>query len=181
MTKEILDARELTSEKEIPYAPVVWRYGLILAGISIAFMLIQTLTGMQWTSWVSFIVLIGGLVYALREHRDKDLGGYVSFGRAFAVTTLVGLLSSTVGGIFNYVYINFINPNAADAALEQAREQYEKLGMAEEQIDQSMEMAKSMMTSPTGFLLTMVAALIFTAIITLIISLIMKRERPLFQ
>jgi hypothetical protein len=182
MSSEILDRKNesLLAESEVPYTPIALRFGAILGAISVIFSLLQFMMGWTWVSWVSFIVLVGGLVYVAREHRTNDLGGFMSFGRSFGLTFMVGAVSSLIGTIFNGIYMNAV-PNAWETIAEKTLAEYEKYNMPEEQAETSLELTKWMMTTPSGLAAMFAGALVLIAILALIISLVMKRDRPMFN
>jgi predicted PurR-regulated permease PerM len=120
-------------------------------------------------------------VRAVQEHRDQQLGGYISFGRAFVVVLLAVIISTLASTLFNYLYFNFINPSAVDTLLETIGEMYEKLGLSEEIIEQTMEQQRAAFKSPMSIITSgLFGGAVGGSIIGLIMAAIMKRDRPKF-
>ena len=165
--------------------PVVVKWGLISAGVGIIFQLISSLLGMSTMTFVISFIGMGIGIYiialAVKADRDGQLGGYASFKRVFLVAFAVILLSALITQVFNYLYMNFLNPSAADAALEVSRSMLEKLGMAEEQIEEAMEKAAADLKSPMNIPKSLIGIGIIGAIIAAIYGAIMKKERPMFN
>ncbi len=182
MSLEILDKKNesILGESEVSYSSLALRFGAILGAISVIFSLLQFMMGWTWLGWISFIVLIAGLVYTAREHRTNDLGGFMSFGRGFGVTFMVGAISTLIGTIFNGIYMNFV-PDAWTAIAEKTVAEYEKYNIPEEQAETSLELTKWMMTTPSGLAAMFAGALLLIALVALIIALVMKRDRPMFN
>jgi Protein of unknown function (DUF4199) len=182
----ILDEQDGSiNESSVSIQPVVMKWGLISAGVGIVFQLISSLLGVGAMAYVVSFIGMGVGIYvlalAVRADRDDQLGGYASFKRVFIVAFAVILLSSIITQVFNYVYMNFLNPAAADAALEATRSMLEKLGMAEDQIDTALEKAAADLKSPMNILKSMIGIGIVGAIIAAIYGAVMKKERPMFN
>jgi len=174
--------------KQVSMRPTAMRYGLIGGLILIAFGLVVNVSGlnqpgssMSWvTGLISVAIFAAVLVIAVKYHRDQELGGYITFGRSFGLSMLTVLIMAVLGAIFTYVYMAFIDPSMADQMLEMTREQYESMGMSEEQIEQSLSMAKTFMQPHWAALMGILGNLFFGAIVGLIISAVMKKNPPEF-
>jgi len=168
--------------------PTAVRYGLIGGLITIAYGLVANVSGLNepgsslsWLSGVISVAIFAAvLVMAVKYHRDEELGGYISFGRAFGLSMLTVLIMAVLGAIFTYVYMAFIDPGMTERLIEMTREQYENMGMSEEQIEQSLGMAKTFMEPHWAALFGILGNLVFGAIVGLIISAIMKKNPPEF-
>lgn len=182
------DSSNMFDEKSVSFQPVVLKWGMISAGVSIVTTLLTSIAGLKMTNMstlatVGLLGLVVGitiLVMAVREHRDQQLGGFISFGRAFLVCLLVLVISTIVAQIFSYLYMNFINPAAAQEAVEAAKTMMEKFGLPEDQIDAAMEKAAADLKSPMSIIKNSAGSIFFGAIIALIMGAIMKKEPSKF-
>ncbi len=176
-------------EKNVGFSKVVLKWGLISGGVSIAMQLIMQILHIQPSmnaggvilGLVSMGISIAILVMALREHRDGELGGFISFGRAFLVALLVMVLSTLMTATFQYVYFNFINPSALDAQMDAVRKITEKWINDEEQLDKVMEQSRASMTSPMSIVTSTATVAIAGSIVALILAAIFNRKRPMFN
>ena len=128
---------------------------------------------------IGLAVYIIAQVMGVRHHRDNELGGYISFGRAFVVCLVIAIIMAVIASIFNYIYLNFIDPEAMDRAIEAIREQYEEMGMSEEDIENALsmvDMTKSPLMQLGGGI---IGGAIMGGITGLITGAIMKKEPPL--
>ena len=127
----------------------------------------------------TYILWIGTVVMAIKAHRDEDLGGYITFGRSFLTGLLAGLMFAFVSAVWTYVFFSFISPDALDVIRDTAIAQMEERGLDDAQIEQAEGMMNTF-TSP-GFL--SLTSFFFTALISLIISLIagaiLKKNHPM--
>lgn len=176
-------------EKDVSIWGNVKKWAIISALVGVVFQLIQQVTGVMnqggmviaLYSVVSIGIGVAIYVMALREHREQELGGFMSFKRAFFLAFMIGIVSATVVLIFNYLYMNFINPNAMEAQLEMTKSMMEKFGMPEDQLDAAIEKQRANLASPLSIVTGLLSMAVFTAIISLIMGAIMKKERPTFQ
>ncbi|HMQ62375.1 MAG TPA: DUF4199 domain-containing protein, partial [Flavilitoribacter sp.] len=109
--------------------------------------------------------------------RDKDLGGYINFGKAFLTGFVALLISGVIGIIFSYIYMNFIEPDYAQNVMRESMEMMEDFGvqMDDAQMEEAMQRGGnpgSIMSMLFGFL----GSAFFSAIISLIVGAVMKKD-----
>jgi uncharacterized membrane protein (DUF106 family) len=184
---EILDnPNNFVNESDVSFMPVVQKYTLIMAATSIILTLISSLMGMSnliLMSLIGLLVIVAMVVIpvlGVKEHRNNQLGGLISFGRAFLVAMLILAVSILISTIFNYVYMNFINPSYIDTMKEGMTEMMEKYNLPEAQLEESLKPLEEMKT-PMGNLKSLAKSLAMSAVISLIVAAIMKRNRPIFN
>lgn len=182
----ILDEQQnLLNENSVSMQPVIVKWGLISAIVSIIFQLISSLIGFGSMAFVLTLLNLGISIYllimAVRVDRDEQLGGYASFKRVFLLTFAIIMISTIITQVFSYVYMNFINPSAADAALESAKAIMEKFNMPEERMDKALEEASANIKSPMNIVKTSLWAAVIGAIIAAIYAAAMKKEKAMFE
>lgn len=188
---DVLENPQIPHPADASYRQISSRFGLITGLILIAISLASSVLGVvdytqqggasNWTiSIISYAIVIGAMVMAIRTHRDDDLGGFISFGRAFGVSFLTGLIVAALTMVWTYLFFGFISPEILDSIQEVAREQMaEEQGMSEEQIEQGMSMM-SFMFQPGGMaVMAGLGSLLFYSIFALIVSAVMKKDPPL--
>ena len=130
--------------------------------------------------YFSYLFLIAGMVIGALLYRKAQPNGFMTYGRAFRVTFLIGLFASIVSMIFSYFYVKYINTGLIDEILVIARQKVEEeLGSAgQEQIDQAMVWTERFTTplwlTVAGFL----GITFWSAIFALIISFFLQRKDP---
>ncbi len=170
--------------------PTAGRYGLLAGLILVVLGLVTHLTGMVdmtnrggSSNWIVNIlnwgVTIGAIVLAVKQHRDEELGGFISFGRSFNVGFIVSLAIALISLVWGYIFFAFVEPGLIEEILEASREQMiEQQGMSEEQAEQGLSMMSWMFTpfmmSVMGGIFSLIAGIIFS----LIVGAIMKKENP---
>ena len=190
-TKSIMDVLDKPSTPDpatVPYRQIAFRYGGIWAAISVVLTLLGFITGMDPSLpttatgvkavfyLLSFGVTIWAIASAIKEDRDKQLGGFINLGRCLGLGTLTALIASAISGLFTALYMTVINPGYQDQMKEAMMTQYEQQGMSEEQIEMALGIAANF-TSPVMIcIFAVVFGTLFGFIFSLIIGAIMKRE-----
>ena len=179
---EDLKTPEVIYESNEPFMPTAIRWGLISAGVSIVYALVANLLGLSTSqttlNTIIGLVIVGVISYLCVKSHKEELGGFISFGRAFLVSFIALLISGLISSIFNFIYMNYIDPTMMDQILEMSQGMYESMGFTEDQIEMALEEAKKGMENPISIVWGIVGVGIFAAIIALITAALMKDERP---
>ena len=170
--------------------PTASRYGLLAGLILVVVGLLIHLSGMvDYTNqggganWIvnllNWGITVAAIVMAVKQHRDEDLGGFISFGRSFRVGFLVTLVIAVVSVVWGYIFFSFVEPGLIEDILSASREQMiEQQGMSEEQAEQGLKMMSWMFTPAMMSLMGGIFSVIAGVIFSLIVGAIMKREHP---
>ncbi len=164
-------------------ARVALKYGLIVAVASIVYntiLLISELNQNQALTSLGLIILVIGMVYAMRDYRSQN-EGYMSYGQGLGIGTLMAGISGLLSSAFTMLYTQFIDPNLMNSALDKAREDLEQRGMSDAQIESAMEVSEKMMSPGILFAMGVFFSILFGFIIALIVAAIMRRNRPVFE
>jgi hypothetical protein len=120
--------------------------GAILGGISILFSIIIYVFNLyttQWLSWISYAILIGGIIYGNILFANQNENN-VNFGNIFAhgfKTTAVVIVISVLYTVLSL----FIFPDMVDKIIEISRTAMAKNPqMTDEMIDQAITMTKKL-------------------------------------
>lgn len=163
--------------------PVSLRYGGIVSVILIIIGLAAHLTGIsdpahpsaasQVLSCLNYVVMIVAVVMAIKYHRDKELGGYITLGRGFSVGTLTGIVIGVINAIWMIVFMYLIAPDLANIIREAAMENMQP---GQEEIAGKWV---SMFTSP-AFLagIVLITSIVIGMLTGLIAGAIVKKEAP---
>ncbi len=173
------------TESQTSFFPASMKQGLIFGMIMVIITLVASITGLASELWfsavimpISIVLYIVAAVTAIKNHRNEDLGGYITFGRAFLTGLMTILIVGLIATIFSIINLKFINPGIAEQQLDATREFLEKLGTEDDIIDQAMAEAERKMKNIGSLLLNgMIAAAIGGAIISLICAAVLKRNR----
>ncbi|WP_420575903.1 DUF4199 domain-containing protein [Ekhidna sp.] len=133
---------------------------------------------------VFFIIFIGLVCYFGIQHRN-EIGGYMSFGKAWVYSMQVLIAAGILSTIFNLLLYNVIDPELpsmlADQSVENAESMMRKFGMPEDQMDEALEKTRTDTLdrfTVSGSLMGFLWGLIVYAILSLITGAIIKKKEP---
>ncbi|MBV6439166.1 MAG: DUF4199 domain-containing protein [Haliscomenobacteraceae bacterium CHB4] len=172
--------------QQLPNVPIwdtILRYGAYCTGGYVVMSLLMYLINFNMMSIggmvVFYITLFAvGFVFAvmaMRHQRDQLDGGYISYGKALLVGLLTVFIGVFVSGLWNYVLINFIDPNYVANLKERFVESWgermppEALEKALEGFDKAGDLGSILMNGLTG-------GAIYGLIIGLIAAAFMKKQ-----
>lgn len=177
---------------EVSMRPTAQRYGLLGALILIVIGLAFNLSGMiSYTDQsdpvnianqiIQLAVIIGVIVTTIKTHKNEELGGYITLGRAFKIGALAGIIIAIITGVWSYVFMTFIDPDIIEIIRENAYEQALAQGTSESDLEAGKAFF-DFFTGP-GFISSMAAiVLVFiSVIVSLVVGAVMKDEAPMFQ
>lgn len=156
-------------------------YGIYVGFALIIYSLLMFLLDVEqdsWLTWIAYLFMAAGLYWAMISIRDKELGGYITYGKAFGVGFWTTLFATIISGIFTYIYVLYIDPGLIDEILLKAEESMLEgnPNISDEQFDTGM-MWTEKLTSPMMITVwASVANLFFGVVLSLIIAIFAKRE-----
>lgn len=170
--------------EKVSSARISLKWGLISALFSILYTTLSYVFGF-WQNWgigflVSLTLYFSVLVLAMKEFKSLN-GGFMKFSEGLSIGTLLTATSAILGLAFDFIYKKFIDPDLQNIQLEMAREQYEKFGMSEEQIEQSLTKAAEYNNSGLSFIFGVLTFIFIGFICSLIVSAILKKEKSIFD
>ena len=179
---------EQKKEADVAFFPTAIRWGLIGGVISVAYTLMGILTGisdpsagpikMMLSSFGLIAIYIGTIVFVIRSHRDQELGGYISIGRAFLVGLIASVITTLMANVFSYIYVEFIDPSYLDKMIEGMEEMIVGFDMPEEMLEGMMEETRNQFKLSTIFTSGLIYATAVNAVISIICAAVMKKEVP---
>jgi len=155
--------------------------GVYLGVILIIFSLIGYVADFSTTSWInylSYVMVIGMLIYALKTYRDKESGGFISYGRSLGLGTLVGLYSSILLAIYTFVFFQYFDPAELQKILVEAENNMLDQGMSDRDVDTAMGFTRMMTNPPVMAAFTVIGFTFWSFIFSLIISIFVKKDNP---
>jgi hypothetical protein len=146
--------------------------GLALVVYSLLLFLLDVDTE-SWLKWISYLILAAGMFWAMISIRDKQLGGFMSYGKAFGTGFWTVLFASVISAIFTYFYVIYIDPGMIDEILLKAEESMLEgnPNMSDEQLDQALAMTEKFISPVMISVWAFIANVIFGTILSLIIAI----------
>ncbi|MHC1708001.1 MAG: DUF4199 domain-containing protein [Bacteroidales bacterium] len=157
------------------------KYGLILAVVSILYSLLLysfSLMNNRALSLVNVLILIGIIIWGIKDYRDNKAGGFVSFGKAFTIGIYIGLIAAVISTLYTFVFFKYFDPDMIATMMTDAEEKMleSNPNLDEDQIETAMAWTKKFMSPLWMALSGLVMTMIMTVIVSLIVSAVMKKE-----
>lgn len=167
---------------------ITMKWGLITGMVYVIFSLINNMLGLQDAGGfsakavLSNAALFGATLFTIylgvKEARDTDGGGYMTFGQGFKSGMAISLITALIASVFTFIYLKFIDPGFLDKIMAMTQDQWEKQGMSEEQIEAAQKYSGFMMNAWAFSLIMIVSVLFWGLIKSLIAAAILKNEAP---
>ncbi|MDP5120405.1 MAG: DUF4199 domain-containing protein [Spirosomaceae bacterium] len=165
-------------------ARIALKWGIISAIISIVFTIVLYTFDLWKMVWIAaaFGVAVTVVILVLAAKEFKSLNnGFMTFGEGLGMSMLIIVVSGLISNAFNQLYVNVIDTSIKGKITDMQEEMYVKQGLSEEQISMAMEQLERFNNPSMQFLFSMLGTLFFGFLLSLIISAIMKKDRPVFE
>ncbi len=180
---------ENTTESTASSSLIALKYGFISGLLSFLFSTLVNVMGwaenfqesIGWISGIWSLHLAVTITFlCLREFREQN-EGFISYGQGLGLSTLLGAIGGLVAGGFNYIYIEFIDNSVIQRQMDIAREKMEDQGMTASQIQSAEEVTRLFMNPGMQFVIIVITGVIFNFLLGLIVSAVVKNEKPIFE
>ena len=164
------------------------KFGIIAAVVYVLLLLVRYMffnnnpivfTG---TIFVSYLIILSIYVQAAFARR-KELGGYVRIKELFSTVFVVVLITEVTYAVFNFIYLNYIDPGFFPHFQQVTVEYMRSKGVGDEALNHQIEKfddQMKQMKSITNTLRGLATWIIVDSIIGFLISLFIKKDKPAF-
>jgi len=158
-------------------------WGLIAGGANVLYSLLLYSLGLSFNKslgWLVYLILIGIMIWGTKKWRDESSNGYMSYGKAYLSSFLIGIYSGIILSVFMYILYTVIAPELIDQMVAMQRAQMEaKSNLDQEQIDQALEMSKKFMSPGMMVFWVAIGSAIMSALISLLAALFVRKEEKI--
>ncbi len=163
---------------------VIVRWGIITAIVMSLFSYLMYVTGASFSnpsvSYFGYVIMIGGMIMAMRQFRDKVNGGYASFGDQYKIGILMVLIISVITTIYFLIFMQ-LSPDFISKMIEQSQANMVNKGMSSEQIEMAMKYTKMFMTPAMMMIFSLIGNIIIGAIVGLLAAAITSKPKPFME
>ncbi|MEO5910978.1 MAG: DUF4199 domain-containing protein [Pelobium sp.] len=165
----------------------VWKYGLIAGALVSLWMVAsiaycystQQFEGSIWLGYASMIIAFSMIFVGVKNYRDKELNGIISFGKAFKMGLTISLVASTlymlVWLIDYYVFVPDFMDKFTEHSISQIQENID--GTEVKAKIEEMNSMKELYKNPLMVILfTYLEILPVGLVVSLITAFILKRK-----
>jgi hypothetical protein len=153
--------------------------GLILGLVGIVYSLVMYFLDMSFNKaqgYIFILIQIGLLFYLLKSYRDNFMHGQISYGQSLGAGVIICLYYSIIIAIFSYILYSFIDTGLLDKQLAFAEETMVKRGAPQAAIDAGMNIQRKIMKPGIMAPLSIFMNMIWGLIISLIVSIFIRKE-----
>jgi len=162
------------------------KYGA-LAGIAVAiYATVEFAIGLhgpylsigQYVGYLRYVLVSVGIYLAVKQARDVSEGAPLTFWRAVGIGTGVAAIAGVVTSIYEWAYIQFINPGFMQDYTNFMTDQMREQGASTEQISQMTVQFEAFGTPVAQFIFYTGETLIVGFIFSLIAGALLKTKQP---
>jgi hypothetical protein len=162
----------------------LFKYAIIYSFAFISFQLILFVISIEpekfkWLVFfinisISFIVLYISLLNIRNEHFE----GYINYGKAISIGSLLLLIASPLMAFWTYIYFAFIDSETIKSSIELSKKQIIEKGGSEDQISASLDMLNLFTSPPALVIFSFIGTFFMGFISLLIIAAFVKKIDP---
>ncbi len=162
-------------------------YGLILGAVLIVLSLIIYIFDLYENNFVSSflsdVIIIIVIILGTKSYRDKQLNGFITYGKSFTSGLLIGFFASIVLAIFTFLFYKYFAPDVINHLSDIAQQKLiDKMPeITDEQLDQAMAIKQKFMNPGWMSFMTIVGTTLWALVFSLIISAFLKKEDKSLQ
>ncbi|WP_271766392.1 DUF4199 domain-containing protein [Aquimarina algiphila] len=165
---------------------IIINYGVILGVLSVLMGVVIYITdGYTEQNWIHTVIglaiMLGVIVYGIKAYKTTN-GGFLQLSEALKIGLGIALIGGIISVIWTILLMNVIEPDIVNQINEAQREQMiERFpDMSEEQMNQSLEMAKKFTSPYIISAFALIWSLFIGFIISLIAGLVMRQKQDLY-
>lgn len=156
-------------------------FGLTWIGIFLLFYFMGTDPQSSLPKWISNAMLVIFIVYGIKNYRDKDLNGFIGYGKSLGTGVLISICGGMIAGIFTMIFFHYIAPEMKGKMIDDIQKNLVEQGMSDSQIEKGLSWTKTIM-SPLGLVISSIIGMGFMGFIfSLIISIFLRKEQNPFN
>jgi hypothetical protein len=153
--------------------------GLILGLVGVVYSLLMYFLDLylnKTQGYVFMLIMIFLLFYLLKSYRDNYRHGQITYGQSVGAGVIIVLYYAIIMAVFTYIIYAIIDPGLVDKQLAMAEEQMVSRGTPQAAIDAGMSFTEKIMKPGVLAITSIFATLLFGTIISLIVSIFVKKE-----
>ncbi|MFK8011467.1 MAG: DUF4199 domain-containing protein [Marinicellaceae bacterium] len=163
---------------------------VLIYGLMASILIIGTSSFLLWmaqshsSEWLGYLIMIVGFSFtfiAIKQHRDKNLGGIINFSKAFQVGMLVTLIACFFYVVSWEVYYNNVGSNFIQAYQDTYIESLRSKGTPEVEVNAAIKEMSGFAKQYENFFfrvaITLIEILPVGIIITIISALLLRTKK----
>ena len=154
-------------------------FGIISALISTGTYVLGQVGNKNLTYVICLIIGLG-VFFSVKDFK-KENQGFITFSQGLGLGTMMSTIMGLISSFYTFAYMKFIDTSINSQMLKLAEQDFEKKGIPDDQMEQSMEMMKMAFSPGVMFIFGLIFVVFVGFISSLIISGIVKKDKPVFE
>ncbi|WP_396634179.1 DUF4199 domain-containing protein [Maribacter sp. R86514] len=161
-------------------------YGLVLGILTITFAVMLYVAGLQYEQSlalfaVNISIMVGVIVFGIYKFREAN-NNLLTISEAIKVGIGIALIGAIIGIIYQMIFINVIEPDFMTnmMAAQKAEMISKNPSMTQDEIDAAVKMMENFSGPFLSAAISLISALFFGLIISLLGGLILKKEEAAY-
>lgn len=159
---------------------LILNYGLYLGVATVIIELVKYAMGVHLDPHWAFAVLggalfIGLIIFGIKKYKEAN-GGFLTWGQGVKIGVGIAIVAALIGTIYNYVFMNFIEPEFMSQMMEIQNQKLVDQGMNQEQIEAANEMSKAFQSPLLIAAFGIIGSAIGGFVVSAIAAAIMKKS-----
>ena len=150
--------------------------GLVLMIVSLV-QNVMEMFGSVVFQYLSYLILIGGLILSIKYYRDKVLNGFISYGQVVGFGTLTALFSGIISAFLLFLYLKFVDDSMISFIFDQTEQDLYSKNLSDDQIETTLSAMQSFTNPGMIAVLGVVSNFFFGLIVSLVAGIFMKNEQ----
>lgn len=127
--------------------------------------------------YLSYTILLGGVIWSMLKLRDKHRGGAITYGDSFLTGWLTGLYSGVIMGTYTFIFYRFFDPAHLQVIKDKAEEAIlmNEASLTDEQIEMVITWSHKFITPGWLSFSEVLNAALIALVISLIVAIFIKR------
>ncbi len=162
---------------------ITLHYGIILGVVSILLSVILYALGMHYDQdWkqatFGFLIMATVIYLAIKKYKDFN-DGYLTIGEAIKTGIGVAVVGSIISVVYSLIFMNFIEPDFIANVMEKAEVQMieQNPNLTDDQVEQGLAFVEKLTSPLVISAISIMGGLFYGLIISLIIGLVLKKNK----
>lgn len=165
------------------------KYGLIIGLVGGIWLILEYLFGLHnehieihpYVSSIAFVIPIIGIALAIREKRDKENGGVITYGEIIKAGLIISVITGFISLAFQYVYLELINPDYFKFMIEYSKEKMKETTTDPNVITYAVNEAEGYLNPKSYLLQSFFIPIVLGFFITLVVGIFVKKDNRNLQ
>lgn len=163
----------------------IWKHGLMyglytgagLIVLSLIWYILDMYTE-SWVSWISYIVLLAGVVLASLHYRDKFADGFISYGQSVSAGFFTALFAGVLVSIYTLIFMTFAGEEFTQVMLDTVEEKTiaQNPEISDQELDMVLSWTSNMFKPGWMTVMALLGNTVVGLIFALIASIFIKKE-----